>query len=97
VTGAAALAGLGAVLLVWTSVHLWRNLAYTTSNKVGWQLVVGGLVVGPLVSFGNGWFLGFPLGALAYVLLAEHGPVRGRRAAPDGDAPARPEMADPDG
>lgn len=85
------LAVVGLLLLIWTTVDLWRNDAYTTSNKIGWQLVIGGLVVGPLVSFGDGWFIGFPLGALAYVLLAEHGPVRRRRArhrAADVDRPA---------
>lgn len=71
-------AGVG--LLAWASADLWRNRAYSTSNKIGWQLVMGGLTVG-LVSLGDGWFIGFPLGTLAYVLLAAHGPVR-RASAP---------------
>lgn len=54
------------------------NHAYSTADKVGWQLAIGGLTVGPLVSLGDGWFLSFPLGALAYLLLAKHGPVRRR-------------------
>jgi hypothetical protein len=71
----------GVALFVWTSVDLWRNRAYSTSNRIGWQLVIGGLSVGPLVNLGDGWFLGFPVGAFAYILLAGHGPLR-RRLAP---------------
>jgi hypothetical protein len=73
-----ALVAVGVALLVFASVDLWRNHGYSTADKVGWQLVVGGLSLGPLVSLGDGWFLSFPLGALAYLLLAKHGPVRRR-------------------
>jgi hypothetical protein len=73
-----ALVAVAVGLLLWTSVDLWRNHAYSTADKVGWQLVIGGLSLGPLVSLGDGWILGFPLGALAYLLLAKHGPVRRR-------------------
>jgi hypothetical protein len=73
-----ALVAVGVALLVFTSVDLWRNHAYSTSDRVGWQLVIGGLSLGPLVGLDDGWFLGFPLGASAYLLLAKHGPVRRR-------------------
>lgn len=81
-----ALVAVGVALLVLASVDLWRSHVYSTADKVGWQLVIGGLSLGPLVSLGDGWFLGFPLGALAYLLLAKHGPVR-RRSTVDADRP----------
>jgi hypothetical protein len=85
------LVAVGVALLVFASVDLWRNHAYSTADKVGWQLVVGGLSVGPLVSLGDGWFLGFPLGASAYLFLAKHGPVRrwsATGATSDADGPS---------
>lgn len=75
------LAVLGVALLVWTSVDVWRSDAYSTASKVGWQLVIGGLVVGPLFALGEGWIIGFPVGAVIYLLGARHGPVRRRSTA----------------
>jgi len=68
-------------LLVWTSVDLWRNTGYAQARKIGWQLVIGGLSVGPLVRLEGGWMIAFPAGTLLYLLLATRGPLR-RRSRP---------------
>lgn len=81
-----ALVVVGVALLAWASVDLWRNHAYSTADKIGWQLVIGGLSLGPLVSSGDGWALSFPLGTLAYLVVASNGPVR------RGSGPLRPRV-----
>lgn len=49
-------------LAVWMSVDVWRNRAYRPSDKVLWQLVVGGISVGPVLRISDGWFVMVPLG-----------------------------------
>lgn len=82
----------GVALLVWTTVDLWRNTDYPNPQKIGWQLVIAGLSVGPAVRLGDGWSLVFPLGTLVYLFLAARGPLRRR-----GRSAADPAGADPAG
>lgn len=88
-----ALAVVGVALLAWASVDLWRNHAYSTAERIGWQLVIGGLSLGSLVSLGDDWSLGFPLGALAYLVVASNGPVRRRSVTAPTDGADRPSAA----
>lgn len=67
-------------LMVWMSVDVWRNRAYRTSDKVRWQLVIGGISVGPVLRISDSFFVMVPLGAVYYLFYAECGPVRRRRS-----------------
>lgn len=83
------------VLAVWMSVDVWRNRAYRTSDKVLWQLVVGGISVGPVLRISDGWFVMVPLGAVYYLFYVQSGPVRRRRSHPPGASPSPPAGSSP--
>jgi len=74
-----AVAVAGVALLAWTTIDLWRNTGYAPPRRIGWQLVLVGLTVGPVVRLDDGWMIAFPFGTLLYVVLAADGPVRRRR------------------
>lgn len=78
------------VLAVWMSVDVWRNRAHRTSDKVLWQLVVGGISVGPVLVVSNSLFVMVPIGALYYLFCAPFGPVRRHRARSPGTSASPP-------
>ena len=72
---------IGLAVVVYALFDIWRNAEEPSAYKWGWSLVaVGGVLSLAAWRVGSGWFVGLPVGALAYLLLARSGPLRrGRR------------------
>lgn len=70
----------GLAIVVWAVFDIWRS-ERLRQWKVGWTIVaLAGQLTLPGWRLTNGWYAAVPLGALAYLALSQHGPLRRRPA-----------------